>query len=106
MNRMVHKLGHEASAGLLAFNCLSGCNSTSYFSRKRWGKDKALKYHLREHNKYLLMKQLEVMLSLSEEVKASAVAFKCVTVLYCKTMQINDGDLNSLRYKFCVQHGK
>ena len=58
MNRIVHKLVPEASLCLLAFHCLNGCDSTSYFNGKGWGKGKALKEYLREHNKYLPMKQL------------------------------------------------
>ena len=103
---MVHKLGPETSAGLLVFHCPTGCDSTTYYNSKGRGKGEALKYYLREHNKYLHMKQLGVTLDLSEEVQASAAASKFVAALYRKTMQLTDGDLNSLRYKLFVQPGK
>ena len=83
---MVHKLGPEANAGLLAFHFLTGCDSTSYFSSKGLG------IIWENMTNTYPKKQLEVMLDLSEEVKANTAAFTFVTALYCKTMQINAAD--------------
>ena len=104
INRLVQKLGPEVCNGMLALHCLTGCDSTSYLSGRGRGKGEALKYYLKEYNKYGPMKHLGDTIDLPHDVEVSAADF--VGALYSKSIPVQNGDLNALWYALFVQPGK
>ena len=80
-------------SGLLAFHCLTGCDTTRYLSGKG-GKGEALKYYLKEHRNFENIKCLGNSTELTEEVEISAAKFS--VALYNKQIPIEDADLNAL----------